>query len=808
MVDGDGPTIPEYRLLLDVDFAGLRWTGTVEFDVPSPTGPLALDCDGLAVTAVRSNGRAVPFSVDESASRLSIDLGGRAASVVSVDFSGTVETKNLFGLYRSRHGSSYLLTTHCEPTGARRIFPCIDRPDRKARIVLTVRAPAELDVIGNAPVAARRAHDGGREWRFEPTPAMSTYLFYLGVGRFDTRETSPGPKVAVRVATAPGRGDAGDWALRSAGRILRAYEEYYGIPYPLPKLDLIAVTEHAFGAMENWGAISFQETRLLRDGTSGTFSTRDIFTTAGHEIAHQWFGNLVTMRWWDDIWLNESFASLMETKITEALEPSFEPWNEFFLRVMGESDALDGDSLRATHPVRARVGRPEEISQIFDEISYGKGSSVLAMLDRYLGEETFRAGVTDYLGRYKFGNATTEDLFSALERKSGEPVAALAGPWIDRAGLPMIRARSDGDGVALTQHRFSYHGATDEEPWPIPMVVEVGGRRDRFLFDRREGRLPAPTGSVVLLNPGSIGFYRVLYDRSLLDRLLGALPQRAGRDVWAVVNDLAAFVLSGDVDWATYDRAVGALEGYSDPLVVETVARTLADFALQFGHARSVDRTAKRFLALQVARVGLDAGPDEPAGTGILRERLTYARVRVDPGFAEEIAPRFDGGDRLDPDLRLAVAIARVRTGGAAGYDAVHRALERASSDLEADRLERALAWSPEPPRVRSVLDLAASGGVNRSHVFRLALQAASNPAGREVTWAWAQESLDRLTSIFRGSGYLPLLLEHTLPFLGLGRSAEVRRFFEQHPVPDATRGLAKGLERLELAERLARRLS
>jgi tricorn protease interacting factor F2/3 len=808
MAEGVEPIVSEYRLLLDLDFEGLRWTGTVEFDVTEGASRLALDCEGLEVAAVRVGGRPVGFSHDPSTNRLSFELGRGHGPEVAIDFSGRVETKNLFGLYRSRHGSGYLVTSHCEPTGARRIFPCVDRPDRKARIVLTVRGPSEVEVIGNAPVLSKRQVDGRREWRFEPTPAMSTYLFYLGVGRFDFRESAEGSKVVVRVATPPGRGDAGAWALRSAARILRAYEEYYGIPYPLPKLDLIAVTEHAFGAMENWGAISFQETRLLVDAASGTFATRDVFTTAGHEIAHQWFGNLVTMSSWDDIWLNESFASLMETKITEALEPSFEPWNDFFLRVMGEAEALDGDSLRATHPVRGHVDRPDEMSQIFDEISYGKGSSVLAMFDRYLGEEKFRAGVTDYLGRFRFRNACTEDLLAALERASGEPVPALAGPWIDRAGLPVITARSDPAGVGLSQRRFSYLGSTDEEPWPIPMVVDVDGRLARILFDRKERRLDAPPGSTVLLNPGSIGFYRVLYDRPLLDRLLVVLPKRSGRDAFAVVNDLAAFVRSGDADWATYARAAEAFGESTDRLIVETFAKDLSSFALQFPHAKGVERTARGFLSRQVARVGVDRRAGEPTGSGIVRDRIAFARVRIDPGFAEEISPRFDSWDRLDPDLRLAVAIARVRAGEERGFEAVRKALERPGSDVEADRLERALVWSSEPARVREILDLASAGGINRGHVFRVALQAASNPAGRAVTWAWVQQNLDGLTEIFRGSGYLPLLLEHTIPLVGLGRAAEVRRFFERRATPEGTRGLAKGLERLDIVERLGPRLS
>ena len=806
MTDGHAPSVPEYRLRLDVDYVGLRWSGTVEFEAPSGERHIALDCEGLKVSEVRAGSGPVPFAHDHTAHRLSFEVPPDAGRGVAIDFAGEVETQNLFGFYRSRHGAGHMLTTHCEPTGARRIFPCVDRPDAKARIALTVVAPGDLEVITNTPARSSRVMDGRKEWTFQPTPEMSTYLFYLGIGRFDSREDHSNA-VAVRVATPPGRAEAGDWALRSAGRILHAYEEYYGIAYPLPKLDLVAVAEHAFGAMENWGAISFQETRLLVDGASSTFATRDVFVTAAHEIAHQWFGNLVTMTWWDDIWLNEAFASLMETKITATLEPSFDPWTEFMLRVAGKAAALDGDALRSTHPVRTPVAQPEELSQIFDEISYGKGSSVLAMFDRYLGEQRFRAGVTDYLQRFRFRNARTEDLLAALERASGEPVTELAHPWIDRAGLPLVSARLGPEGVALLQQRFSYLGAEDETPWPIPMVVEVDGRPERLLFDQREHLLHAPREATVLLNPGSVGFYRVLYDRPLLERLLGALPGRPALDAWAVLDDLGAFLLSGHADWATYARAVDAFRDSTERLVVESLAGALTSFALLYPEAPAVVRTAQEFLARQVERVGVDRRSTEPAGTGILRDRLGYARVRVDPAFAAELAPRFDGWGALDPDLRTAVAIARVRSGGEEGVAAVRDALRHPSSDVEALRLERGVAWSAEPSHVREILDLASSGGINRSHVLNVALQAANNPAGKAVAWAWLQENLDRLTEIFRGSGYLPLLLENALPPLGRSRAGEVRRFFEDRTVPEGTRGLAKGLERLEIVERLAPRL-
>jgi tricorn protease interacting factor F2/3 len=806
MTPPEPPAIPDYQLHLDVDFDALRWTGTVAFEPPAGTAELTLNADGLEIRSVQRGDRPIPHRLDPYLQELALtELDGKGPVVVQ--FAGVVAQQQMIGLCRSRSGDSYVLTSQCEPVGARKIFPCLDRPDRKSRLHLTVVTKAGVEVVSNTPTSAVVDEGPRKRWTFTVSPVMATYLFYLGVGKFDRIEDRSG-RVAVSVLTPPGRGESGRYALSAAVRILAAYEEYYGIPYPLPKLDLVAVSEHAFGAMENWGAITFRDMRLLIDEGSGSFERRDVFETIAHEIAHMWFGDLVTMNWWSDIWLNESFASFLETKITDRIEPSIDARSDFFLRREGMGWALDGDSLAATHPVRTRVERPEEISQIFDEISYGKGSSVLAMLESYLGEDAFRNGVTRYLNRFCYANARTEDLWDALETASHEPVRSLIEPWVDRPGLPVVRARLDDGGIALSQREFTYAGARDAPPWPIPMAIDVGGTRTRLRFDTSTHRLPVPEGAVVHLNPGAAGFYRTLYEGPLFDRLLAALPRRPREDAWIVLEDLQAFLVSGDVDWATFERAVRALGASSDRLVVASITGALGMLTLAFPEVPKVQSLARWFLETQLDQLGVDRRPGEPVQSGIMRERLAFQRARFDLSFAATIAPRFAGWSTLDPDLRSAVAVARVRTGGAEGYQDIRRALvERLRPEAETLRLERALSWTGESALLQETLDLAVSGTINRGHVQSVFLQAAQNPLGRAVTWRWITEKLPRLDDLFRGSGFLSTLLEYSIPYMGLGRSQEVRAFFDGHPVPEGDRGLAKGLERLALLERLRDRL-
>jgi tricorn protease interacting factor F2/3 len=802
---GDPPVIPEYRLRLHVDFAGQKWTGSVSFDPPNGVTSLELDAHDLTVTGVHAGSAPMDFFVDPV--RRKLTLPGLRPGPITVDFSGVVSAHGLIGFYRSRQNGGYILTSQGEPNGTQQIFPCLDRPDRKSRILLTVTTAPDLEVISNTREDSVKAVPGGREWTFAPTPTMSVYLFYLGIGHFDRIEDRSG-RVTFRLFAPPGRAESGRFALDSVKKILAAYEEYYGIPYPLPKLDLIAISEASFGAMENWGAITFQETRLLLDENSTSFARRDVFETISHEVAHQWFGNLVTMKGWNEIWLNESLAAFLETKIAEKIDPAMDARADFYLRVAGAEAAIEGDSLDATHPVRADATAPEEVSQIFDEITYGKGSTLLAMLEANLGEATFRRGLTDYLNRFCYSNASTADLWSALSRAAGQPVAAMIDPWLDRPGLPLITATEGSGKVDLTQRRFSYHGPVESEPWPIPMRVEINGTVERVAFDRGTLSIAVPPDATVHLNSDASGFYRVKYDAGMRDRLLRALPHRPATDRWIFLEDLFTLVATGEEEWPTWVRAVRHLGHTSDRLVVELLSGVLATTSLFFLDSPSVQDLARWFFSVQTERLTPKSLPGEPSAAGVLRERVNSGRVRIDRGYARDLSELFLDWERISPDLRPAVAVARARTEGATGYRELRRALEGDPRERDQLTLEQALAWSSEPELVLETAERASSGQVNRGIVHLVLRNASANPVARAQMWAWFRERTPRLAEFFRGSGLLTLTLERTIPMLGLGRGDEVRAYFAEQPFPEGARGIAKGLERLRILERMAPRLA
>lgn len=804
----DDPEVEEYRVALEVSFAEESWTGTVEFEVLPVSHRLSLDSDQLDIRSVEVDGRPTPFEVEPAEQRLDIDLpGAPRGRHVRVQFAGRVDRRQMLGLYRSRAGTAYVLTSQCGATGARRIFPCLDRPDRRARIALRVTTELDQEVISNMPPTSVERVDDRRRWEFPPTPAMATYLFYLGIGRFERRAGPPGDRVPLSVCASPPVGDSAAFALSVGGRLLRFFEEYYGIPYPLPKMDLVAVAEHGWGAMENWGAITFRDMRLLVDASSSESDRRLAFITIAHELAHQWFGNLVTMRWWDDVWLNESFASLLSYKAVDRLDPSLRAFDDYL--VIDPGRALPVDSLASTASIVQPVERAEEIISVFDpQISYGKGASVLRMIEAYLGEEVFRRGVTLYLKVHAGGNAETRDLWAALEAESGEPVPALLGPWVERPGLPVVEVRSTPHGLALAQRRFFTTGRREGGVWPIPLVLDIDGRPHRQAFAEASATLAVPAGATVHLNPGATGFYRVLYDATLYDRLLRDFGRRPMADRWSVLGDLHAFLLSGDVDWATYARFVR--ETFASPeyplvFLIGTQLRELCDWAPD---APEVVDLARSFYAEQFRRIGPRTVPGELAGTGTLRESIAVHRAAVDEGFARELAELFPEWNRIDPDLRKAVALARARAEPSLAFAEIRRRLAQHPPEGEAWRLELALGWLSEPEDVQAVMDGCLRGEVNKGHVWTVLLETARNPAARATSWAWAREHLPEVDAAFRGTMFLAELLRPAIPRWGLGvPSGQVRPYFDAHRFPEGARGVAQGLEMLTIAEEFRARI-
>ena len=744
------------------------------------------------------------FEIDAAGQKLTIDRANDGDARLRVRYRGEVRRDVTNGFYVSRFGDGKLFTTMMQPTGTRWLLPCLDHPAQKAVFRLRVRAPKELTVISNAAAISSEANGTDRLWTFAPTPKMSSYLLYLGVGPFDLEQLDQ-DGLTVRVAAAPGKAAQGRNALRLAGPILRAYEQYYHLPYPLGKLDLVGVPDFWAGGMENWGAITFPEVGVLWDDSTSPSLVRWAIETLAHEIAHQWFGDLVTMEWWDDIWLNESFTTFVAAKMTEHLRLRADAWAEFAIRTQ---PGYSADSMRSTHAIQLTIHDPAEISQSVDDITYFKGANIVRMLEAYLGEESFRTGVAEYLTRFQSGNARSEDLWHALEGASQQPVRRVMRAWVDRPGLPVIEARRSPRGLALRQRRFGYLPIESAEPpWPIPLNVVDGGATRRLLFDTESTELECDDAARVLLNPGRTAFVRVWWEPELRRARIDGLGALAPLDRWAFMNDAAALLLSGDYPLEDYLAGVRAATASTDYPTIEGVSRSLRSLLPHLRHDSAFRETFLAYHRHHKERLGLRRRPGEPDTDPISRESVLVGLVALDDEFARELAAEFPQVDRLDPAARGAAAQAFARVGGGGAADALLELMRQSKSEEAAERASHAIGDLPTAPELQHVLDELEKPGVRTTHLVYAVRSMVGNPEAPDLLWRWLQKNLRMVEKRSEGSWWLSRTLEDTIPFVGLAHPSEVREYFDREKFPEGTNGIRRGLELLEIFTRLRARL-
>ncbi|MCI4323135.1 MAG: M1 family metallopeptidase [Thermoplasmata archaeon] len=798
--------IERYRIDLDLDESGLSFRGRVAIDLDGDESELRPHAKDLTIHSILVDGNSLPHTYDPAEEQLVIPGAGTGRRTLTIEYSGRILDKGLTGLYRSPFGPGRtLISSMMYPTGARRVLPCWDIPSAKGVFEWTVTVDASSRVIFNTEPAKEEVVGNRRRIAFAPTPRMSTYLLYLGVGPFSPLTGQAGP-VTIRVQLPPGRESAGQFALEHACRVLPAFESFYGIPYPLPKLDLVAVPDFWAGAMENWGAIAFRETLLVVEQSTSARLRRAIRETISHEIAHQWFGNLVTNAWWNDFWLNEAFATFAEATIDAALYPDLDTWSDFVLRFTRWG--LEGDALTSTHPVDVAVRRPSELAQIADEVTYGKGATILRMLEGYLGETVFRDGVNRYLKRHAYGSATGNDLWNSLEESAGGPVTRVMRAWIDRPGYPVLDARVEGDVLQWSQRRFTYLGSDPSEaPWPIPFAWQRGATAGRALVEGREGEIRLGPGvGPLLANPKRSGFYRIAYDPTTFSQLVEEAAQLDDVDRWGLISDTGAFVRAGIRPVRSYVDLIGRLGPFAGYLTSSEVRAGLTDFEpfLDRGDG-SLRRAFLAFFREQVQRFGIEPQGGETEIGSSQRGRSLLGLTRIDQQFAETLAPRFQGIDRADAELRPAIALAYAIARGGGAYETLLGKMERARGEDEATQMATALAAIPDPATVDACLALVGRGEMPLNRSVTLLGELSRNQMAGGATWAWCTQHLDSMAKRTTGTPLLSKFLEAAIPTLGLGRSREVSGYFADHPFPEADRGVGKGLELLRIGERISR---
>jgi puromycin-sensitive aminopeptidase len=819
--------IPEhYDLVLTPDLASATFAGTVEVTIEAEraTDEVVLNAADLEIGAVRlitadgetRDGRAE--LVDQQAV-LHFDAPVPAGSghVLQLEFTGVLNDK-LHGFYRSSFVDDegverVIATTQFEPADARRAFPCWDEPDLKATFAVTLVVDEKLTAISNGGITSEETTgDGLRRVRFATTMKMSTYLLAFIVGPFDLTDPTDVDGVPLRIATPPGRAALTPYAVEAGAHALHFLAGYFDLAYPHDKIDHVAIPDFAFGAMENLGCVTYRETALLIDtATASQLELQRVATVVAHETAHMWFGDLVTMKWWNGIWLNEAFATFMELTTTEALRPDWDVWTTFG---MSKSEALSVDGLRATRPVEFEVGRPEDAEAMFDVLTYQKGGAVLRMLEQYLTPEVFRRGIAGYLAEHQYGNTETADLWAALETASGSPVRQTMDSWILQGGYPLLRVAPgpDDHSITITQERFLYSGEGTGERWVVPVNLRasVAGAivHRKLLLDGDEAvvRFDGPV-EWTLLNEGAWGFYRVTYDAGLLAGLVPAVA--AGTtplERMALVGDTWALVLSGKAELARLVDLLEALADEEDPDVWSAMLaplRTL-DLVATDGDRPALQAFVRRLVAPAFARVGWDPAADEPGRRGILRSRLILALgvLGADPVVGPEAVRRFashragDGG--LSPDVMTAAVNVAVAAGGGNEWEEVMELFAGATNPQERIRYLIALTSTDDLDLLSRLLDAALTSTVRSQDAPSVIASVLGSRAGGALAWSWLTGRWADISERLPGN-MLVRVLEGITALVGEGRADEVRAWIDRTDLPIGGPRLAQLLERLEI---------
>ena len=799
-----------YRIELAPDLAQFTFTGSVEIDVEilELTDRLVLNAIELtihtATISIAGTEHTVSIDLDETTERLTLSSDttlppGPATVAITFD---VLLNDQLHGFYRSSYADAAgvehtIATTQFQSTDARRCFPCWDEPAYKATFETTLIVDAEHLAVSNTAEVDRRAEPDGRmRVRFAPTMIMSTYLVAFVVGPLEATEPIDADGVPVRVVHRPGQAHLTGFALDVAAHALGWLSDYFAIPYPSDKVDLIAIPDFAFGAMENLGCVTFREVLLIIDpGDASQPELQRAADVINHELAHMWFGDLVTMQWWEGIWLNEAFATFMETSCSDAYRPDWRVWDTF---ARARSAAFDVDALASTRPIEFPVVTPQEAEGMFDLLTYEKGASVVRMLEQYLGAEVFCDGVRHYLDTHSYANTETTDLWASLETISGQPVQSLMHDWIYQGGHPIITATATPHGLHVEQRAFTLDpDVADDRTWSVPLVIRHDGETTSALLTERSMLLTGITGTPATVNAGAAGFFRTAIDEAILTELEANGPgDRTPTERHGLVDDAWSLTVAGSLSAVDFLRLARALAGEDDLNVWQALATGLhgLDRLVEGTAADVLAGTIRELAGPALASIGFEPGADDDDRT--LELRATLVRLLGTAGNDAEVIAAAQGAvDHAEASLGAAALTVVAHHGGQAEYDTIRAAWLDATDPVTEIRNQRALAGFRSVELVEQLLGDIADGTVRTQDAPYLIARALGGRTVARRVWDFVTTNWDDLDERFP-SNSIPRMLSGVTALDEPDLVEAVASFLDDHPIPQAGKQVDQHLER------------
>jgi aminopeptidase N len=809
----------------DLQNATFRGRETIDVTVPNPTSSITFNAAEIQfqTVTVSSGGRTqtARVTLDDKSEMATLTVPrpiARGTASIEITYTGILNDK-LRGFYLSKANGRRYAVTQMEATDARRAFPGWDEPAYKTTFDISLMIDTGDTAISNgAQLSDRPGPETGKHTLvFARTPKMSAYLVAMLVGDFVCR-SGRADDIAVRVCSTPDKLPLTGFALEAAQQELKFYNEWTGIKYAFGKLDIIGIPDFAAGAMENAGAITFREEELFADPDRASLGTRKtVASVLSHEIAHQWFGDLVTMKWWDDIWLNEGFATWMANKPLAAWHPE---WQVDLDDVEETQIAVSTDALRATRPIRTNVETPDEINEVFDGIAYQKTASVLRTIENYVGAETFRQGVTSYLRKYSFGNAAGEDFWTEVARVTGKPVDRMMKPFIEQPGVPVVKLEAKCQGnttdVSLHQERFvgvpGSSTASSSPLWAVPVCfkIEGGGSQRCELLEQRDQKTSLPVCSAnAFANANGRGYYVSEYPPDEVRAIARtARASLAPAERLSLLGDEWWMVRAGRHDIGVYLDSASALAGDEAPSVIEQIGSTLAythDDVVQVADVARFEEWVRRRFGPELMSLGLPGSASDPDDRQ--SRRATLLNLVGVTGNAPDVQRQardlalkyIDDAASLPGTLASTVLHVAAVGGDGMLYDRYLAQLPKLTDKPEEYyRFFNALRSFRDPALVQRTLRFAISPDVRTQDTSTLIASSIGQPSSQDAAWAFVKANWDTLTKtlgVFQG---IPRIAGAVGAFCSREKKAEVEQFFKEHPVPAAERTLKQAFERID----------
>ncbi len=825
-----GVTPINYELTFEPDLKRFTFdvTESISIVCNKSTSTITMHCAELKIKSckVQSAGKLIKSThkTNEKKEELQIKLESKikGKATINLEFQGILNDR-LLGFYRSQYKqggkTKYLATTQFEAADARRAFPCWDEPQTKATFDISIIAENKFTAISNMPVKSKKKIGNKTIYKFFKTPLVSTYLIYLGVGEFEYLTGNSG-KIKIRVITTKGNKSKGKFSLELGKKLLTSYEKYFGIKYPLPKLDLIAIPDFAAGAMENWGAITFRETILLYDPkTSSTRTKQFIAEVISHEIAHMWFGNLVTMKWWNDLWLNESFATFMATKFVDKFYPEWDLWNQFIEDAMNTAMGLD--SLKTTHPIDVKVNSPAEVREIFDAISYDKGGCVLRMLEHYVGEPNFQKGLKKYLSDFKYKNAEGVDLWNAIGKASKMPVTSMINTWLKQPGFPLVEINQDGNTLKLKQKRYLLESDKkfSKGLWSIPLSLGLDNEISKKLFSKKSMSMKIPKNTIgFVANYGRQGFYRVKYDEGILLDLKMLVDEKRipAIDRWAIQNDLFSLCISGDEEVRNYLDFSDAYFDEDSYLASVNVAHNLASLYFRAFNEKFVEEIrdyAINYFRKILFNLGWDSKKSDKHTDALLRSfTISVLGKMDDEEVTAEALKRYKkflkSPSSLSPDLVEPICSIAAWNGTAKTHAELTKLYKNAKTMEEKLRFLGAMCGFQDKKLLLKSLDFSQTSEVRSQNMQLPIMKVAANPFGDKVLWPWLKKNWKKLNKkVGHGNPLFNRIVASITSVADDSMEKEIIQFFKKNPTPGTERTQTQTIERIRINSKFLRRM-